>query len=572
MFRALYKASVLLVLISFSAFGQTEGTKTDSITGRVVNESGQPLPNARVSVVPVGGGRPSSVTSTDSAGTFKVTGLEPVAYRIYVEMPGYLSTSDEPEGGPSAKQYKAGDSPRFVFTKGGVITGTVTTANGEPVIGIGVRAYMIRNQKDQRTNPNAMVRENSTDDRGVYRIYGLPTGTYKIAAGGPNVFFQGPLGAFDSFIPTYAPSSSTRDGAVEISVRVGDETNDVDINFRREMGRTISGTVSGAANEVSITVNLTTVAPAGSQSNVSRSNQPGITQFAFQGIADGDYYLTAQSQSQTGETALSEPQLIRVRGADVEDVDLTFKALGSVSGRVLLEETKAAECQGKQSPPFKEMFVSAWHRDSETARNQPQFIWSTGAPVSPDAQGNFTIRSLVSSQYYFAARFPARSWYLKSIAMSPAAATPKPRDVTHAWTNVKQGDRLSGLIVTLAQGGASLQGQVTAGEGETVPEKLFVYLVPVEREAADDLLRFYGTTVSEEGKIGLFNLAPGRYWILAQPASDIAQAPIAKMRLPDETETRARLRRDAEAAKTEIEFKPCQSVVDFRLPLKAPSM
>jgi hypothetical protein len=40
------------------------------------------------------------------------------------------------------------------------------------------------------------------------------------------------------------------------------------------------------------------------------------------------------------------------------------------------------------------------------------------------------------------------------------------------------------------------------------------------------------------------------------------------MRVPDETETRARLRRDAEAAKMEIEFKPCQSVTDFKLPLK----
>jgi hypothetical protein len=42
------------------------------------------------------------------------------------------------------------------------------------------------------------------------------------------------------------------------------------------------------------------------------------------------------------------------------------------------------------------------------------------------------------------------------------------------------------------------------------------------------------------------------------------------MRLPDQTEARARLRRNAEAAKTEIELKPCHGVVDFRLPLKSP--
>ena len=570
MFRVLYKAAALLLLIPLSVVGQTETSKTDSITGRVVNESGQPLPNARVSLVPIGGGRRTGLTNTDSDGVFKVTGLDPVPYRIHVAVPAYIATANEPEVGPSAKQYKVGDSARFVFTKGGVITGTVTTANDDPVIGIAVRAYMGRNQKDQRI-PNAMVRESTTDDRGVYRIYGLPTGTYKVAAGGANEHYQGPLGAFDTFVPTYAPSSSTRDGAVEISVRTGEEANNVDINFRREMGRTISGAVSGSGIEAGFSVNLTTVAPAGSQSNLSRSNQPGISQFAFHGIADGDYYLTAQSHSQSGEVALTEPQLIRVRGADVEDVDLTFRALGSVSGRVQLEESKVTECQGKQPPAFKEMSIAAWHKDSDTARNQPQFIWSIGAPVIPDSQGNFTIRNLASSQYYFVTRFPAKSWYLKSIAMSPATAnavTRKPVDVTRVWTNVKTGDRLSGLVVTIAQGGASLQGQVVASEGATVPDKLFVFLVPTEREAAEEPRRFYGSAVTEEGKIGLYNLAPGRYWILAQPANDIAQASFAKMRMPDETETRARLRRDAEAAKIEIELKPCQDVVDFRLPLK----
>lgn len=569
MFRTLYKLTVVLLFMSLPVIGQTspdqasEASKTGSITGRVVDERGQPLSNARVSVMPVQGGRPDARTSTDREGKFKVAGLDPVPYRVYVNMPAYIRTADESEAGPLPRQYKIGDSARFVLTKGGVITGTVTTATGEPVIGIGVSAWMKRNHKDQRATSDTPSRESTTDDRGVYRIYGLPTGTYNVSAGGPQYYYRVPLGAFDTFLPTYAPSSSTRDSAVEISVRAGEETNDVDITFRAEMGRTISGAVNGPGIERGFTINLTTVAPAGSQSDVSRFNQPNSPSFAFEGLADGDYYLTAQSHSQGGEVTLSDPKLVKVRGADVDDVDLTVKALGSVSGRVQLEELKVNECQDKQPPVFKEMFVSAWHKDSEATRNLPRVNWSVGAPVSPDPQGNFTIRNLASSQYYFVARFPARSWYLKSIAMSARAG--KPTDVTHVWTTVKAGDQLSGLIVTLAQGAALLEGQVAPREGETRPEKLFVYLVPSEREAADELLRFYGGAVSKEGKIGLYNLAPGRYWILAQPASD--SPPIAKMRLPDETETRARLRREAEATKLEIELKPCQSVVDFRLPL-----
>ena len=224
MFRTLYKLTVLLLFISAPVTGQTtqpaNDQKTDSITGRVVDERGQPLPNARVSAVPVQGGRPGGRTSTDREGTFKLAGLDPVPYRIYVEMPAYIRTSDERESGPSAGQYKVGDSARFVLTKGGVITGTVTTATGDPIIGIGVRAWMKRNQKDERVTSAGPARESTTDDRGVYRIYGVPTGTYTVAAGGAHYYYQGPLGAFDTFLPTYAPSASTRDSAVEISVRV----------------------------------------------------------------------------------------------------------------------------------------------------------------------------------------------------------------------------------------------------------------------------------------------------------------------------------------------------------------
>ena len=574
MFRTLYRVLVILLLTALPTIGQTFQPATDqtrtsklgSITGRVVDESGQPLPNAQVSVEPVEGTRRTAPTSTDREGIFRITDLEPVTYRVHASMPAYISTSDEEESDPP-KQYKIGDSITFVLTKGGVITGTVTTATGDPVIGITVRAM----------TSSEMVRESATDDRGIYRIYGLPTGTYMVVAGGSHDYAYTGFGAFDTYLPTYAPSS-TRDTAAEISVSAGEEISNVDIRFRGERGRTISGTASGLGIEGGFTINLTTAAPAESQSNISNFNQPGNSQFAFHGIADGDYYLTAQS-SQSGEQALSEPKLIKVRGADIEDIDLTIRALGSISGRVVLEELKKVECQGKEPPAFKEMFISAWHKDSEATKNQPEFIWSMSAEVNPDSQGNFTIRNLAPSQYSFDAQFTGRSWYVKSISIAPSATTGagsaqarKAMDATRVWTNVKTGDRLSGLVVTLAQGAASFQGQVVLTKGETPPEGVLLYLVPAEREAADELLRFYGLETTEEGKIGPYNLAPGRYWILAQPANDAALSRLTKMLQPDETETRARLRRDAEAAKTEIELKPCQRMLDFRLPFKSPSM
>lgn len=159
-----------------------------------------------------------------------------------------------------------------------------------------------------------------------------------------------------------------------------------------------------------------------------------------------------------------------------------------------------------------------------------------------------------------------KSWYVQSITFA-APGKSKPVDATRVWTNVNQSEKLSGLTVTLAQGAGTLNGLIALREGETLPEKTVVYLVPAEKERADDILRFYGAAVSGDRKITINSIAPGRYWVLAQPVIDEAESPARKLRWPDETETRAKLRRDAEAAKTEVELKPCQNVVDFKVPV-----
>jgi hypothetical protein len=194
-----------------------------------------------------------------------------------------------------------------------------------------------------------------------------------------------------------------------------------------------------------------------------------------------------------------------------------------------------------------------------------------GAPVPADERGNFSLINLAPAQYYFAARFPAKSWYLQSISLSPPApagakTASKPIDTTRVWTTIKSGDRLSGLTVRLAQGAASFHGQLVFDSAENPLEKWFTYLVPAESEYAGNPLRFYGGTVSREGKIQLVNLAPGRYWVLAEPALDDA---LSVFRIPDETETRAKLRRRAEELKTEIELKPCQDLRDFKIRVKS---
>ncbi len=288
--------------------------------------------------------------------------------------------------------------------------------------------------------------------------------------------------------------------------------------------------------------------------------------FSFQGVDDGEYYVTARSFLPNQEWALSASKRITVRGADVTGIELVTKPLGSISGRVVLEETTATECTDKQRPLFSETLVSAWHKETEATKALPRFVWSLGSPVAPDTEGNVSVRNLAAGDYRFVTQFSGKYWYLQSMSLPPSKTQPaKPVDAARTWTTIKAGDRLSGLTITLAHGAASLRGQVALGEGETLPEKLIAYLVPVEREKAEDVLRYFAVAVTPDGKIVFNNLAPGRYWILAQTAVD-DRSPSTKLRLPDSTEMRSALRRAAEAAKREIEFKPCQNLVDYTLP------
>lgn len=556
----------------------TEGTPTGKISGHVVNDAGQPLADAIVTVRTYGFGAANRTTTTDSDGSFQVTGLDSVAYLISASFPGYVPAPRDPDVNPIG-YYRVGESIRLEMIKGGVITGTVTRSNGEPVVVVPVRAYMIRDSKGQLTRYGTPSQERNTDDRGVYRIYGLAPGVYLVAAGGGRSSAYN-VSAYATDAPTYAPSS-TRDTAAEIVVHTGEEIADVDIRYRGETGHAVSGVVNSkltADQPLGFSITLVSTFNGISQPSYSSFQPPGGRGFSIYGVADGDYDAIAQSfLPATTEWILSEPRRIKVRGADVTGLELTASALGSIRGRVTLEDSKAPECKDKRRPLFGETLVTPWHNE-KAAKDQPRFIWGLGTPTLPEVQGDFTLRNLAPGQYRFNARPLVRYWYLKSISwQSSSSALPKaiqetrPADAARNWTTLKAGDRLSGLTITLAEGAASLHGQIDVAEGQSLPSRMFVYLVPAEREKSNEVLRFFTSIVSGDRTFEMTNLAPGRYRIVARAVAENESNMLSKLRLPDEAEMRAKLLREAEAINIETELKPCQNVRDYRVPLKAAS-
>jgi hypothetical protein len=156
-------------------------------------------------------------------------------------------------------------------------------------------------------------------------------------------------------------------------------------------------------------------------------------------------------------------------------------------------------------------------------------------------------------------------------ATAPArAAQPAAAATANDVVNLRSGQQLSGVTVRVAAGAASLSGVVAGRPGASLAAwgpQARVYLVPAERERADDPLRYAEAVPTTDGAFAFKNLAPGRYRLLAREAGAEIAGPNARPIFLD-SDGRAQLRRDAESAGTPVELQPCQRTTDFSLRLQ----
>lgn len=580
MFNPKWLAAIFtLSLVCFTATGQKpastprpEAPTMGSISGRVFSDTGQPLANATVFFRAATGQALARSTTTDSEGNFQLNNLDAALYNISAT----LSTYANPARDPDAPQilYRIGDTVRLDLVKGGVITGTVVNSAGDPVIGVRVRSILVRDASGKPTNGQILsVGEKTTDDRGIYRIYGLMPGGYLVQTGvGGSPFGTGP---YDLDAPTFAPSSN-RDTATEVTVRSGEEST-ADIRYRGEQGHVVSGTVKfRGTTGASITL---TLVGDGFLPTGSAYQQPGARGFAMNGVGDGEYDIAAQEvvsslNQMSPDLAMSERKRIIVKGADVTGLELVTNPLATLNGRVVLEPSKLTDCQNKRQPSFSETLVALTRNQKEdNKKEQSMYLRLFASNAFPDKDGAFSLRNLRPGQYSFATRFFARYWYVQSMTMGPTSAT-KPAaglaktDAIRNWTTIRGGETIGGLTITLAEGAASIKGQIAVPEGTQLPSNLRVYLVPSERDKAEDALRYFVAEVAADGSFSITNLPPGQYFTAATLASEKDPLTIEKLRLPDAADARSSIRRSAEAGKVSLELKPCQNVNDYRLTFK----
>jgi hypothetical protein len=566
----------------------TEAKVSNTITGRVIGQGGETMNGATAYANFVGlMGQPRS-TAVDSNGNFKFDGLDAGVYSVSATLPGFVTlppTSPE----DSRHYYHPGDSVTLTLIKGGVITGTVTTPTNGPVVATTVHAYRTKDVNGQAELAPVQARERQTDDRGVYRFYGLAPGTYVISAGGQARSFGGLFpGAYDSDVPTYAPSS-TRDTAMEVLVHSGEELT-ADIQYRGETGQVVSGTVAGLLPPTSQSVSYTavgtvTLTDVRSRAVVMTVGASTFTNnaFAFYGVPDGDYELLAQQFPPSRDIFASEPVRVKVQGADVTGINLSLSPLASISGRVLLESTPPAECVKRRAYALAESVIYVRRAKPETntangksEKSDPILELPLAAPNQtadsvPDAKGDFLLRNLRKGVYRIDSQLPGAGWYLRSISIGNPTTTVRTSDpnVPRDGINLKPGEKVSGLNVILTEGAARLRGHLSTPEGQRVPTGLRVFLVPAERENTENVLRFFEARVETDAGFAIDNIAPGRYWIIVNGPSEVDPSKVKPVR--QESALRARLIREAETLKKEISFKPCEQSSDYELPWSSPA-
>src|SRR5262249_24635709 len=345
-----------VALLSFTASGQSTpagGAKepTASISGRVKAE-GKPLAGVMVLVTSNNNGwmnAPEARSTTDQDGHFSLTGLAAGRYWLSAFAPALVSAED-PKPFAQLKSITLADGEALAgvdlaLVRGGVITGRITGPGGQPAIAEDVRLTQVDEQGKKapvRGYANPGVYE--TDDRGIYRIYGLPAGRYLVSAG-RGYSGELPIGGGPAYYPpTYHPGVADESRATIVELTPGAEASNVDISLgKRVQAFTVTGRVVDAEADkpianVSLGLgHLTNEGKSGGawgQNSSWRADANG--EFELDGILPGRYAVFVVDNGD-GSSLYGDPVPFEVSDSDVSDIQIKLRRGAVISGTVTIE-------------------------------------------------------------------------------------------------------------------------------------------------------------------------------------------------------------------------------------------
>jgi protocatechuate 3,4-dioxygenase beta subunit len=191
--------------------------------------------------------------TTDDEGNYKLTGLAPGHLKISPLGKAFIAKTDD-EYNRAEQSVNLGEGEAitkvdFELVRGGVVTGRITDADGRPLIGEVVN--VVQNHGTAPAWPVTMVEDGRklTDDRGIYRIYGLSPGSYRVSVGQAANDRNGSVMGFggSQYVKTFYPGVQEEAKAALIEVKEGSEDRNIDIMVNKPgSGFSASGRVVDA--------------------------------------------------------------------------------------------------------------------------------------------------------------------------------------------------------------------------------------------------------------------------------------------------------------------------------------
>jgi 5-hydroxyisourate hydrolase-like protein (transthyretin family) len=483
---------------------------TTEVRGRATYEdTGKPVRRAKVMLFSLNGrGEPASVTNLD--GEFRIEGVQAGTYVVYVSSPGVLSPFSyidisggrPPDGAAALSEARKHFDEIFVDGKtpvtvnpsakrGGVLSGRVTYSDGEPAINAIVSVSRKVEGKFQRIIvPRGAIPAVgiSTDDRGAYRIAGLPPGEYLISVAEMNTRNRGRsaeegeiyeiTGLTTALAYTFYPSERSSKTATSINLEAGQEIKDLDITVLDRGAHMLSGIVVDQQSRIPLKNVEITLTSREKTANVSMgvretSVSSGTAEdgsWLIEDVPDGTYSLKAVEneeyvEREEGKIPQPKPrhaqksQVVTVSGADVSSVTIELLSGGRISGKVIVEGEK----DGDHFIPL----AIEWKKIGSDEQ---------GTDGPSDREMRFSLTGLSAGKYVITAKsYGNTDYYMKSI-------TAGGKDLRKSPIELTEGGIVDNVVIVLSLNPAKLTGHVTNSEKQAPVRGAEVVLVPADSE------------------------------------------------------------------------------------------
>ncbi len=495
-----------------NAVSQKAAPEPGQVSGHVYrSDTGAPIVKAEVALIPVKSN--SDVTQdtrlfalTDAEGAFTISHVSAGTYTIVANHSGFVSRKNY-----SGQQFEESQTFRLSSAQildkidvrlvpAGVISGTISDEDNQPIAAVMVEAVRLRYARGGRLLDSSQTRV-LTDDLGNFRLYGLPPGNYFVRAEVDRVSAQ--VGKVISRL-AYYPGTVDVENAQPIKVTPGNEASGIRVSIGPVLVYSITGNIidpTGSAGQgrYQITaMNSTDAANNGGRITTATSVAGGS--FTLRGLPSGTYNVWAmllEDRSDKSSTPdVSGSATVRIVDSDARaNVQVSLEV--DVSGKIAIETTSGRSVSGMS-------IVLAAENNSIDDPDRTRLKSVT------DQRGNFKITYVPSGSYEFKV-LPDAGVYLKRVVCNGKDHTGQP-------LMIEGGASVGDCILTLGSDTGTVKGQVLDGD-KPVPGQTVV-AIPEDR-AMRHLERFTITAnTNANGEFQLSGVIPGDYLLFAVPTND----------------------------------------------------